>query len=166
MSDPSATAPERAKAAVSGSGLPKRKKQGVGPQNHLPADLRQSMQQEPWRFDVLSLLRRLEAAYPDLPRLGQSVTLTQEIAVPRQDPFLEFPSANVTRMQFNSQPPHDVHVQFMGYFGPQLGQMRGLWCRWTARRMTVFASGWGRWSDWAPLRCVTETACRMISVWV
>lgn len=119
MSDLGATASLSAKASVSGAGLAKRKKQGARLQKHLPADLCQSMQQEPWRFDVLSLLRRLEAAYPDLPRLGQSVTLTQEIAVPRQDPFLEFPSANVTRMQFNPEPPHDVHVQFMGYFGPQ-----------------------------------------------
>ncbi|MDD7972868.1 type VI secretion system baseplate subunit TssG [Roseinatronobacter alkalisoli] len=85
----------------------------------LDDDLRARMAEEPWHFDVLSLLRRLEAAHPDMPRLGKSVTLTQEIVVPRQDPFLEFPSCNVTRVQFNTDGPHDVHVQFMGYFGPQ-----------------------------------------------
>jgi type VI secretion system protein ImpH len=85
----------------------------------LPPQMRARMVQEPWRFDVLGLFRKLEAAHPDLPRVGQSVTLAQDIVLPRQDPFLEFPSANVTRIQFNEQTPHEVNIQFMGYFGPQ-----------------------------------------------
>ena len=85
----------------------------------LPEDLRRRLQDAPFSFDVLALLRRLEAAQPDLPRMGQSVTLVQEIAVPRQDPFLEFPSCNVTRVSFHEGAAADVHVQFMGYFGPQ-----------------------------------------------
>lgn len=87
--------------------------------SHLPETLRARMIETPFAFDVLSLLRRLETAHPDLPRLGQSVTLVQEIAVPRQDPFLEFPSCNVTRVAFHEGSASDVHVQFMGYFGPQ-----------------------------------------------
>lgn len=85
----------------------------------VPETLRARMIEEPHTFDVLSLLRRLEAAHPDLPRLGRSVTLKQEIVIPRQDPFLEFPSCNVSRVEFHHGAATDVHVQFMGYFGPQ-----------------------------------------------
>ncbi len=78
-----------------------------------------SVAREPWRFDVLTLLRRLEAAQPAAPRLGRSATMAQEIAIPRQDPFLEFPSCNITQVAFPQDAPCEVHVQFMGYFGPQ-----------------------------------------------
>ena len=77
------------------------------------------MADRPYAFDMLSLLRRLEAARPDLPRLGASVTLAQEIVIPRQDPFLEFPASNVTKITFHDNGVSDVHVKFMGYFGPQ-----------------------------------------------
>lgn len=85
----------------------------------LPDTLRARMVEKPFSFDVLSLMRRLDAAHPGLPALGRSVTLSQEIAIPRQDPFLEFPSSNVTRVSFHEGAATDVHIQFMGYFGPQ-----------------------------------------------
>ena len=85
----------------------------------LPAPLRARALDDPYTFDVLSLLRRLEAAKPDLPRLGRSATLAQEIVIPRQNPFLDFPASNVTSVTFNEGAATEVHIKFMGYFGPQ-----------------------------------------------
>jgi len=85
----------------------------------LPDTLRARMVEAPYAFDVLALMRRLEASRPDLPRISRSVTLAQEIVIPRQDPFLEFPPSNVAEVSFQDSGVADVHVRFMGYFGPQ-----------------------------------------------
>nr|WP_283163949.1 type VI secretion system baseplate subunit TssG [Roseibaca domitiana] len=81
--------------------------------------MRQRIESDCASLDVLALMRQFERAYPDLPRIGQAATLAQEIVFPRQEPFMAFPGCNVTRVDLNANGPHDVHVRFMGYFGPQ-----------------------------------------------
>lgn len=85
----------------------------------VPAALRSRIESDCASLDVLALMRRLEQASPDLPRIGRAATLSQEIVFPRQEPFMAFPGCNVARVDLNASGPHDVHVRFMGYFGPQ-----------------------------------------------
>lgn len=85
----------------------------------LDTGLQARLQEDPWRFDALDLMRRLEAAYPELPRIGRGATLAQDIVVPRQEPFMVFPVSNVTRIGLHPDRAHDLQIRFMGYFGPQ-----------------------------------------------
>ena len=78
---------------------------------------RDKLLQEPWRFDILALLRDLERDHPDLPRIGTAVTMAQEIAVLQQDPFLSFPDANVIHVDWPAGQPPRISQRFMGYFG-------------------------------------------------
>lgn len=75
---------------------------------------------EPWRFDFFALMRELERSAPDKPRIGQSAVAAQEIVTPGQDPFLEFPAANVTGFEPGAnRRPARLRTRFLGYFGPQ-----------------------------------------------
>ena len=50
---------------------------------------------EPWRFDLLATLRRLEREHPDRPRIGDSATLKDEFVTIAQNPYLDFPASNL-----------------------------------------------------------------------
>lgn len=81
---------------------------------------REELDTDPWKFDFLNLLWTLERSTPDKPRIGRSEVLAQEIARLHQDPFLEFPTANVTSFrQMKPGARADVGERFLGYFGPQ-----------------------------------------------
>ena len=54
------------------------------------------IQKEPWRFDLLALLRRLERSFPDEPRIGDSASRREEFVTLGEDPFLEFPASNIS----------------------------------------------------------------------
>ncbi|WP_102224486.1 type VI secretion system baseplate subunit TssG [Acidimangrovimonas sediminis] len=82
--------------------------------------LRRQLEDDPWKFDFLALLWTLEKSAPDKPRIGQAEVLAQEIVSIGQDPYLAFPTANVTR--FEQRTPEDrarLREQFLGFFGPQ-----------------------------------------------
>ena len=46
---------------------------------------------EPWRFDLLAVLRRLERENPNKPRIGDSRKLADEFVTIGQNPYFEFP---------------------------------------------------------------------------
>lgn len=81
---------------------------------------RDMLDAEPWRFDFLALLCELERSTPGKPRIGHSAVLAEEIVSLGQDPFVEFPAANVTDFV---QPATDararLRARFLGFFGPQ-----------------------------------------------
>lgn len=85
------------------------------------ASRRDRLHDAPWKWDVFELLRELERSAPDKPRIGAAARRGEEIVEIRQDPFLAFPSCNVTRAEPPAKPgdPEQVFVQFMGFFGPQ-----------------------------------------------
>ncbi len=85
----------------------------------LPRNWSEILQHEPWRFSYLSLMRELERSARDKPPIGRSQVMTQEIAIPVQEPFMAFPSCNVVATQWNAGKPVRVEVQFLGFFGPQ-----------------------------------------------
>jgi type VI secretion system protein ImpH len=74
---------------------------------------------EPWRFDFFTMMRRLERTFPDHPRIGDSAALRQEFALLGQDPFLDFPASNLSRVAPTESGHIRVHVKFLGLLGPQ-----------------------------------------------
>ncbi len=76
------------------------------------------MQKEPWRFDFFNVMRRLERTYQDLPRIGNSSAKREEYVKLGQDPYMDFPASNLTRVEFGNQ-GLKVYVKFLGLLGPQ-----------------------------------------------
>jgi type VI secretion system protein ImpH len=74
---------------------------------------------EPWRFDLLDLMRRLERENPEKPRIGDAATPAEEVVEVTQPPYLEFPASNVTGFSHSPGKPPRVAARFLGMFGPQ-----------------------------------------------
>jgi type VI secretion system protein ImpH len=78
-----------------------------------------NLESEPWRFDYFALLRQLERTFKDHPRIGDSAALRDEFARFGQDPFMEFPASNVTRVVNEEDKALRVFVKYLGLLGPQ-----------------------------------------------
>jgi type VI secretion system protein ImpH len=74
---------------------------------------------EPWRFDLIATLRRLEREAPEKPRVGEARRLGDEVVRISQPPFLAFPAANVVGFTRAEGKPPRLDAQFLGLFGPQ-----------------------------------------------
>lgn len=74
---------------------------------------------EPWRYDLFTLLRWLERERPDAPRIGTASTREKDLASLGQNPFLAFPASNVAGLQEREEGRVDLAVQFLGLMGPQ-----------------------------------------------
>jgi type VI secretion system protein ImpH len=79
----------------------------------------EEIQKEPWRFDLLALLRRLERSFPDEPRIGDSASRREEFVTLGEDPFLEFPASNISTADRDPQGRIRLFVKFLGLLGPQ-----------------------------------------------
>lgn len=75
--------------------------------------------EEPFRHDVLALLRLLERSRPDRPRIGRNRTIADEIVRIGQDPYMAFPASNVARFGTDQRGRAEVIVRFLGLLGPQ-----------------------------------------------
>lgn len=73
----------------------------------------------PGRFDLFRVMRDLERSSPDKPRIGDSAVLNEEVVHLAQDPFLEFPGANITAVSKTGRGTPRLHTRFLGFFGPQ-----------------------------------------------
>jgi type VI secretion system protein ImpH len=78
-----------------------------------------NLEAEPWRFDYFALLRQLERTFKDQPRIGDSAALREEFARFGQDPFMEFPASNVSRVVREDDKVLRVFVRHLGLLGPQ-----------------------------------------------
>jgi len=74
---------------------------------------------EPWRFDWLSLMRRLERENADKPRLGDSAARAQDFVSLSQNPYMEFPAATIEGVGKDESGRLRVVSRFLGMFGPQ-----------------------------------------------
>lgn len=74
---------------------------------------------EPYRFDFFLAMRLLERTYSDRPRLGQSASLRDEYVALGQDPYLEFPASNLSRVEQRQDGRLSIFVRFLGLLGPQ-----------------------------------------------
>jgi type VI secretion system protein ImpH len=74
---------------------------------------------EPWRFDLLDVLRRYERDNVDKPRIGDARTLDDEYVVVTQDPYLEFPASTLSGAAREANGRLRLTARFLGMFGPQ-----------------------------------------------
>jgi type VI secretion system protein ImpH len=74
---------------------------------------------EPWRFDWLAVLRRLEREHPDKPRIGDSAARAQDFVTLSQNPYLEFPASTIESVDRDDKGQLRVVARFLGMFGPQ-----------------------------------------------
>jgi type VI secretion system protein ImpH len=77
------------------------------------------LQAEPWRFDLLSVLRRLERENPAKPRIGEARRLADEFVEIAQNPYLEFPDSNLEAAALDAKGRMRLKARFLGMFGPQ-----------------------------------------------
>lgn len=84
-----------------------------------PLKLLQEIELEPWKQDFYQVLREIECAYPDRPRIGTSVRPQDEAVRLGQDPSMSFAPATFSAIQRNNKgaPPRLVQ-QFFGLLGP------------------------------------------------
>jgi len=74
---------------------------------------------EPWRFDLLAVLRRLERENPGKPRIGDARTLAEEYVSLGQNPFFEFPDSTIEAASVEPSGLVRLKTRFLGMFGPQ-----------------------------------------------
>lgn len=91
-------------------------------ENGPPSDrlaLLDSVSREPWRYGLLSLIRRLDCMDAGAPGTGQSVKPAQDPVRFSQEPFNEFAPATITGVVTDktSETPRLVQT-FFGLFGP------------------------------------------------
>jgi type VI secretion system protein ImpH len=80
---------------------------------------RSELAAEPWRFDLLSVLRRLERENPAKPRIGEARRLADEFVEIAQNPYLEFPDSNLEAAELDPDGRMRLKARFLGMFGPQ-----------------------------------------------
>lgn len=83
------------------------------------AELEEALFKAPTAFDFFQALRRIEAAYPEKPRLGESVRPADEPVRLGQEPSLAFaPSALAGFLPGANGGPRRMLVRFLGLTGP------------------------------------------------
>jgi type VI secretion system protein ImpH len=75
--------------------------------------------EEPWRFDFYSVLRRIERSYADRPRIGDSASLRDDYVALGQDPYMDFPASNLSKFERHADGRYQILVKFLGLLGPQ-----------------------------------------------
>lgn len=77
------------------------------------------LQQEPYRFDFYQAMRLLECAFPDAPRVGKSLRLSDEHVRLSQDASLRFSPASLAKFgPAEKQGVYKLVVYFLGLLGP------------------------------------------------
>jgi type VI secretion system protein ImpH len=77
------------------------------------------LEAEPWRFDYFVVMRQMERVFDKMPRIGDSAVRREEFVHLGQDPFMDFPAANLARVNRSDAKPLEVFVKFLGMLGPQ-----------------------------------------------
>lgn len=80
---------------------------------------RDDLKEQPWRFNFFGLMRLFERSSPNKPRIGRNIVPKDAVIDVGQEPFLDFPSSNVTEYAPSSEGVDRLKVKFLGYFGPQ-----------------------------------------------
>lgn len=77
------------------------------------------IEREPWRHDFYAVMRRLERSFPRKPRIGDSAARRDDYALMGQDPFMDFPAANLAKFEALGPERFKIFVKFLGLTGPQ-----------------------------------------------
>jgi len=73
---------------------------------------------EPWAHDFFAVLRRIDALWPDEPRLGTALRPSAEPVRLGQNPELDFAPAAVMSFDASARGAPRMGVRFFGLFGP------------------------------------------------
>lgn len=84
-----------------------------------PLELFAALAREPWAFDFLQTMRRIECAFPDKPRWGSAVRPQDEPVRLCQEPSLSFAPASLSAFWTDENTPPRLEVRFFGMLGPQ-----------------------------------------------
>ena len=77
------------------------------------------LQATPYRFDFYQAMRLLESMYPDRPRYGYAVRLSDDPVRLEQEPSLQFAPASLSEFdRGEGEDPHRLSVRFFGLCGP------------------------------------------------
>lgn len=74
---------------------------------------------EPGSYDLLDLLRRLEHLAAAKPRIGESGSASETVASLGQQPHIDFPDSNVSRVSASENGAVGIETRFLGMLGPQ-----------------------------------------------
>lgn len=91
---------------------------GAPPAHHSPSasDRRAAQALAAEGHGLLALLRALERARPDRPRIGRNRRLRDAVVRLGQDPFLSFPDNDLSRVDLQAARPQ-VRANFLGFYG-------------------------------------------------
>ena len=89
----------------------------TGPSKSEILDQREAQEKEAFGKGLFAMLRALEQASQDQPRIGQNARLREAVVRLGQDPYLAFPDTDLARVDMSANPPM-LRAQFMGFFGP------------------------------------------------
>jgi type VI secretion system protein ImpH len=78
-----------------------------------------NLEKEPWRFDYFAVLRHLERKHKDRPRISDSAARRDEFVHLGQDPFMDFPASNLSRVTQEKDKTLKIFVKYLGLLGPQ-----------------------------------------------
>ena len=76
------------------------------------------LQSNPEAYSLFSVLRRMERMAENMPRIGDNGALREEIVRLTQDPYMEFASSNISKVDTSKRGNPRVHTRFLGFFGP------------------------------------------------
>jgi type VI secretion system protein ImpH len=79
--------------------------------------LTRALESEPHRFDLFAALRRLECAFPDRPRFGESARPSEEPARLGQEPSLAFVDRSIAAFKPSAEGPPRLSTFLFGVFG-------------------------------------------------
>jgi type VI secretion system protein ImpH len=84
-----------------------------------PVALEAALRDRPYEFEFFEAMRRLECAYPQRPRFGQSTKPAEDPVRLGHAASLEFPSRSIERFEPGAAgSPGRLHGLFLGLFGP------------------------------------------------
>ena len=74
--------------------------------------------ENPHKYDFFHLMRKLQAAYPDKPRIGESIRLSQDVIRLRQEVSLAFASSTIKHVEKDEEAGVlNIFNQFFGLWG-------------------------------------------------
>lgn len=83
-----------------------------------PDHLIQEIAEDPYRFDFFRAVRLLQSRFPDRPRIGESITLSQDPIRFGQNPSLAFAPSTIEELRPGANGVPRLFVHFLGLFGP------------------------------------------------
>ncbi|MCY0095186.1 type VI secretion system baseplate subunit TssG [Hoeflea ulvae] len=74
---------------------------------------------DPFRHNFYAVLREFERHAASKPRIGDGVTVKDDIVVLSQDPYTAFPASNIAAIEPTPSGGSRLSIRFLGMFGPQ-----------------------------------------------